>query len=70
METAIKRTQELKSEFSDGDAPLDQNKIKVDINTLLHTYLPGETTIREAEILAYVILEILTCPEIFLNPQK
>jgi len=45
----------------------DMAGLKPDINNLLHMYLPGNITIRETEIIAMVIYEMIRHPNEFVR---
>ncbi len=67
MEKAIKRTQEIIKESTPvSDAERIEN-LKTEVNSLLMTRLPESTSIRDADILATVIYEMIVVPENFLN---
>lgn len=67
MEQAIKKTQEYKND-SIQDRSMDG--LKPAINNLLHVYLPNDITIKDADILAMVINEMIWNPQQFLNPKN
>ena len=46
---------------------VDVDRLKVEINTLLHRYLPGNITINESEALALGILDIVMRPKEYLT---
>lgn len=47
--------------------PEERVDLKIKINTLLHTYLPGNTTVAESEVLAFCIHQMILEPKDFLN---
>lgn len=68
MEATIKNeVQEQLNELSKDD-PKHIDGLKPEINSLLHTYLPENTTIKESDALAMAILDMITNPETYLNP--
>ena len=64
MKTAKELTQELLNESEDKAS--DAN-LKPEINELLWRNMPGGVTLKEADVLSMVILEIITNPEYFLG---
>lgn len=76
MEQAKKMIHEIQDSFNNTDY-LEESKdalqqsldedLKPDINNLLFQYLPDNITIRNAEILATVIYNIIRFPEDFLK---
>lgn len=68
MQKAKERVQELltedSSELQKGE---HMEFLKPRINGMLHEFLPDDTTIKEAEILAMVIHEMICNPDEFLK---
>ena len=71
MKEATDLTQELLSDSLPTEKEVQEhlNKLKPEINNLLHEYLPDNITLREAGVLGMVIWEILINPKRFLTPQ-
>lgn len=70
MEKAKLRTKELVEDYDERKGYTHEetlNELKPEINNLLHTYLPDEITIKQAEILAMVMLEMIMNPKDFLE---
>jgi hypothetical protein len=70
MQEAINLSRELinnKVEISEETIKEHMNKLKPEINNLLHQFLPDDITIKESEILALVINEIIWNPRRFLD---
>lgn len=68
MQKAKEYAQEIMSNQESEEINFD--KLKVEINSLLHCYLPPDTRLRDAETLSIVIYAIITRPEDFLKPTK
>jgi hypothetical protein len=70
MQEAIKVTQELVNERRDITIEEKQehmNRLKPEINNLLHSFLPDDLTLKEIDILAMIINEMIWNPRRFLN---
>jgi hypothetical protein len=73
MKEAIKITQELvnnKLEIDEEEQKTNMYQLKPDINNLLYMYLPDDLTLKEVDILAMVINEMIWNPRRFLNKQE
>jgi hypothetical protein len=73
MQEAIRMTQELLCEKPDITIEEKQehmDRLKPEINNLLHQFLPDDITLKEVEILAMVINEMIWNPRRFLNSDK
>jgi len=73
MQEAIRMVQELvneKTEVTPEQKQEHMNRLKPEINNLLHQFLPDDITIKEVEILAMVINEMIWNPHKFLNVTK
>lgn len=46
------------------------NGLKPQINNLLHTYLPEDTTLKESDALAMVINDMIWNPQNYLTPKE
>jgi hypothetical protein len=70
MQEAIRMTHELlnsKLDVSFEEKQKHMDKLKPEINNLLHQFLPNYITLKEVEILAMVITEMIWNPDRFLN---
>ncbi len=71
MQEAIKMTQELVNEKTEVTPPEEKqqhmDRLKPEINNLLHQFLPDDITLKEVEILAMVINEMVWNPRKFLG---
>lgn len=67
MEKAKQYAQEL-SESGSCNEPKDLTNLKVDINNMLHCYLPHDVTVGQSEVLAMVIFDIISDPNRYLKP--
>jgi len=71
MKRAKEKVQELLNDSKKGISEQDYRKhmqeLKPKINNLLMEYLPNEISIRDADILGMVMLEIITNPNDFLT---
>ena len=70
MQEAIKMTQELvneKKEVTPEEQKQHMNRLKPEINNLLHQFLPDDITLKEVEALGMVINEMIWNPRKFLG---
>ncbi|MFA7287661.1 MAG: hypothetical protein WC055_02175 [Melioribacteraceae bacterium] len=70
MQEAINHAKELidcQNEVDSKELERHMDRLKPDINNLLHMYLPEEITVKESEILAMLINEIIWNPRRFLD---
>lgn len=69
MEQAKRKIAEhLSEDHSQTSESEKTDKLKVEINTMLHVYLPGNITIEQAEAFAITILDMIMWPEGYLPP--
>lgn len=73
MNKAREKVQELLNEQTEDSELMEElrikhaEKLKPDINMLLHQYLPDHITIAQAEILGVVIENMIANPEFYLE---
>ncbi|MFC4218998.1 hypothetical protein [Flagellimonas marina] len=70
MEKALERLKEIRSNYENrGEYSHEETlgELKPEINNMLHVYLPDDITIKEAEILSMLILEIIMNPHQFIR---
>jgi hypothetical protein len=71
MQEAIKMAQEvaekLEQPINEESHSQHMDRLKPEINNMLHTYLPDHLTVKQVEILANVINEMIWNPERFLS---
>jgi len=70
MQEAIRMTQELVNEKTDVTPEEKQqhmDRLKPEINNLLHQFLPDDITLKEVEVLAMVINEMVWNPRRFIG---
>lgn len=73
MQEAEKMAKALMSEYQEETLIERQEHIgilKPEINNMLHTYLPDDLTLKEVEILAVLIHQIIVNPRRFLRSQS
>lgn len=72
MEKAKELIAELQADYEVIENLTDQKRedLKIEVNTLLHTYLPSNITIGQMETLAVVIHHIIVNPTEYLTPQQ
>ena len=68
MKAAKELTQELINKPRAEKTIDHMEGLKPEINNMLHTYLPDDLTIREVDVLAMVINEMVWNPKSFLIP--
>ena len=72
MQEAIRMTQELvneKTEVTPEEKQQHMDRLKPEINNLLHEFLPDDITLKEVEVLAMVINEMVWNPRRFLSAE-
>lgn len=70
MQKAIEKVNEIKEQLQEVvsiEWEVHIAKLKPTINSMLHLYLPNQTTILETEILATLIFSIITEPRLYLD---
>lgn len=70
MEKLLESAKEIRAKLEHSNRREDigyMDDLKPEINNLLHTYLPGSITIRETEIIACLINEIIWEPYKFIK---
>ncbi len=70
MQEAIRIAQELvneKKEFTPEKTQQHMDRLKPEINNLLHQFLPDDIMLKEVEVLAMVINEMVWNPRNFLG---
>ena len=73
MQEAIRMTQELvneKTEVTPEEKQQHMDRLKPEINNLLHQFLPDDITLKEVEVLAMVINEMVWNPRRFLSAEE
>lgn len=68
MENTIKNEVQEQLTEPKQDDPNHIDGLKPEINSLLHTYLPENTTLKESDALAMAIMDMVTSPKTYLNP--
>ena len=72
METVIKAVKEFSEsrEVSSEDYQNHMENLKPEINNLLHTFLPDNLTLKEVDILAMVINDMIWNPKKYLKQEE
>lgn len=69
MENAKQSVQESQSRMESTGQTMDVESLKIQINTMLHTWLPGDLTLTETEALAITIFDMVRNPSAYLKPR-
>lgn len=69
MEKARQMIQELQPEYEKVENATEEeySDLKIEVNNILHTYLPSNITVGQMEALAETIYQIVRFPENFLT---
>lgn len=70
MQEAINEAQSIIGDRLDRELEsIDPNNVKRDINNLLWSYMPSETTMEDADTISMVVLDMIQTPQKYLKPE-